>query len=1107
MTRVRRLLRLRFGLFVLGAVAFGGGAAAQGLPVFDGSEFDRLVMEAPARVVARNRARIKDSAAKPVIRYTPPTVARQAARGVGQVRVEVQTDGGTFIVACTGFLVAEMLLLTAHRCGPGVLDDPALTARKPTGIARIDFITGYHAPRESDQGNRFPVDITPVEMDAPAGYAVLRATTGAGTALPLSTETPTPTGTPLMILAHPFGESLFVWREGCALRSAGAPGGRLSLGCATLPGSAGAPVLDDKGQVLAMHLDTRGQGGRAVAMASLIEQSPLLRALAQGETCVGASAVRCGLAPAADAPDPVTPPPAPEAAGPDPTPDLKDADIVVQDADPTKAFPVGRADGRPAVYGVALPYLPPGTGIDLMTGPVGDLTGPEARLTAGATDYAVTVTRLGQRHAVLSLWRVADGSLAARRYIAPGTGAIALAPDGQRLALARYKGAENAWSIEMFKLPALDPLPALALTGAGPVSALAFSPDATQLAVAQAGKQPGVSVWQVETGARQWQMSDTDSVTLLRYSPDGRLLALAKPDSVALHDAGTGALLRGMAQVDGPAVAISGLAFTGDGRVLIAGAADVMGLRWAVETGTFAGRIGPAQGGRLLGIHATGNAAVFLSSVGGTVQLFGLDDGGLMRDVEGRSFSDAALTADGAHLIGYEAGAVSGLVFADPVTGAAPAILHPDGDFVSALAFSPDSSRLALGGSGRPGDSATQRLQIWSWQDGKVTFASDGDGPEGPVALAWRPDGAALAVQGDGMPLRQYDFSKGGDVREIGGASLAASLDFGETGDFLIRVPNGGPVALLDAQTGAQRRSWPGEVAALSPDGAVLAIGRNAPAPEVILADPVTGETQVTLEMPFSRIGMLAYRGEAAEIVGLVQEPDQPDTWMLALWNAEDGQLLRRFGALDHAPRAMRVSPDGRFVAVAEEGMAQILLWDIAVDRFLWRLETGGAEARALAFSPDGLRIAAGLAPAGVVLWDMIDGQVKARLAPFSQGTVAQVGATLFLSDPALLDRVAVRLPDGVLLPASKVLREGLPDFVPADLPLDKQVAGLLEQLRAGEDDARLLLIEGRALAFDLEFRREVQRQLKAAEFYSGPIDGDIGRGSRRALELFAAEE
>ncbi|SNS77871.1 trypsin-like peptidase domain-containing protein [Antarctobacter heliothermus] len=1111
MTWVRRLLGPRFGLGLLCVLALGGAASGQGLPVFDGSEFDRLVMEAPARVVARNRARIKDSVAKPIIRYTQATVARQAARGVGQLRLQITSDSGPFVVTCTGFLVAPTLILTAHRCGPGVLDDPALATRKPVSIARMDFIAGYDAPRETDQGTRLPVEVTPVEADAESGYAVLRLKGVVGTALPLSKDASPSTGTPLMILTHPFGESLFVVRDGCALRGSDEPGGRLSHGCATLPGSAGAPVLDMQGRVIAMHLEDRGQGGRGVLSAHLIAQSRLLWALSEGETCVGASAERCGLPPSAGDPKAALATPNPMAASPDPTadpdPDQRDTGSVEAKDDPTAAFPVGIGDAGPAIYGIALPYLPPGTGVELVTGPVGDLTGPKAVLIAGTTDYAATVTRLEGRHAALSLWRGTEGTLAARRYIGSGAEGIALSPDGRRLAVVRQNGAVGARLVEVFTLPTLGPLFSVALNEDGPASALAFSPDGTWLAVAQSGKVSAVSGLRGETGERQWRMATDEPVSALMYSSDGGTLAFAITGSVAVHVAETGAYLRGMEPAGDAPAAISGLAFTRDGSGLIAGAADTFGLHWQLDSGTLTGRIGPAMGGRLLGVSAAGDAAVFVSKSGGGVQVFDLDGGGLRRGLDAHEFTDVALTPDGIRLMGLVGGAAPGLILADPVNGVAHSVLKRDGEFVSALAFSPDSTRLALAGSGWSGGSAEQQLQIWSWQDGQVTFASDGYGPKGPVAMAWRSDGSALAVQGAGVALRLHDFAAEVMSRELGDASDAVSLAFGENGASLIRVSKEGLVALLDVRSGALRRSWPGDFAALSPNGTELAIGRNAPTPEIILVDPSTGTERLALEMPFARIGPLAYRGEDAEILGLVQPLDTPDIWILALWSAEDGRLLRRFGELDGAPRTMAVSPDGRFVAVAEDGAAHVLLWDIAVDRFLWRLETGAAEVRALAFAPDGLRIAAGLAPAGVVLWDMIDGQVKARLAPFAEGTLAQVGATLFLSDPALLDRVAVRLPDGMLMPALQILRDGLPDFVPTDLPLAEQVTDLLDRLRAGEADARLLLVEGRGLAFDLEFRREVQRQLKSAEFYSGAIDGDIGRGSLRALELFAAGE
>lgn len=1116
MAGVRHLFGARFGLGLLWVLALGGAASGQGVPVFDGPEFDRLVMEAPARVVARNRARIKEGPAKPIIRYTQATMVRQAARGVGQLRVQLTSESGSFVVACTGFLVAPALILTAHRCGPGLPDDPSLATRAPLGIARMDFITGYDAPRDEDQGTRIAVELAPVEADAASGYAVLRLKGGDGTALPLSTGAPPPAGTPLMILSHPFGESLYVLRDGCDLRSSDGAGGGLSHGCAALPGSAGAPVLDMQGRVIAMHLEERGQDGRAVSMASLIGKSKLLKGVSDGETCVGASAVRCGLAPVADVPLDAIPDPVPVSntdrapdSDPDPAPIpvQRNTDNAKVTDDPAAAFPVGITDAGPAIYGVGLPYLPPGTGVELVTGPVGNLAGSGALLAAGGRDYAATVARLGQGHAALSLWRTTDGTLAARRYIAPGAEAIALSPDGQHLALVARNGADGARSVEVFTLPALDPLISVTLDEDGPARALAFSPDGTWLALAQTGQVPGVSVLRGKTGERRWHMTTDAPVTALRYGPDGRMLAFALSGAATLHDAETGALLRGMEQVDGELAEISGLAFTREGGALIAGAANASGLRWQVETGALIGRIGPAEGGRLLGLTAAADAAVFMTSLGGEVLSFGVQGRDQLRHWDKHEFTDVALTSDGTRLIGVVGGAAPGLIFADPGGEAMQTVLKRDGDFVSALAFSPDSTRLAVGGSGPPADRAEQQLQIWSWQDGQVTFASEGYGPEGPLAMAWRADGAAVAAQGVGDALRLHDFAAGAMARQLGGASAAVSLDYAEEGASLIRVGTEGAVTLLDARSGAARRSWFGAFAALSPGGTELAIARNAPRPEIILVDPTSGAERLALEMPFSRIGPLAYRGEDAEIIGLVQSADRPGIWILALWSADDGQLLRQFGELSRAPRAMVVSPDGRFVAVAQEGVDHILLWDIAVDRFLWQLETGGAEVRALAFAPDGLRIAAGLAPAGVVLWDMIDGQVKARLAPFADGTTAQVGATLFLSDPALLDRVAVRLPDGVLVPASQVLRDGLPDFVPADLPLSEQVTGLLDRLRAGDADARLLLVEGRGLAFDLEFRREVQRQLKTAEFYFGAIDGDIGRGSLRALDLFVAGE
>ncbi|KHQ49908.1 trypsin-like peptidase domain-containing protein [Mameliella alba] len=1083
MSQLRRLWDA--GLVFAAALALGGAAVAQGLPLFDGADFDRLVMQVPER----DRDRIEATGAKPIIRYTAPTAIRRAGRAVGQVRVMVEAEGGPAVVACTGVLIAENLVLTAFRCMPGVLAEPDLAARGPKRITRVEFVSGFDAPRVEEQGQRVALDPEPLEAHADLGFVVLRADglLGAEDAV-LTLDPPVPSaGMPLAIVGHPFGTSKQVVREGCSLRGAVTDGGRLTHGCAALPGNAGAPVLDGAGRMIGLHLqeEPRTTGGRGVTIAAMLDASAFLRAVAAGEDCAGEAAPHCGRSTTAG-PRPVDPEtakpasvatPAPEPAAP------PDAEIVEPDEeaeDPVDVFPVGVGADGPAVYGVALPYLPPGTGIELLTGPLGDLDGSGGLLAAGQ-GIAATLTDIGRGQSALSLWRLDDGALQVRRFLPQGVRALALSGDGGKLALAREG------EVEVMDLPLTEVTGRIATEGADRFTHMALSTDGSRVATVQGD---AVSLWQASDGARLWATTAEDGpVGAVAFNAEGDILALAGAKGVSLHRVADGSVLKRF-PTETP---VDGLAFLPEGD-LASGHAEGRGYRWNVSTGQVMGRIGGEGRETLLGPVGLGGLAMQARD-GGTVRIYG-PDGSVRMVLSGRRFSRAVLEPGGARLFGHVAEPQAAAVLADLATGQVLREAPRQADAITTLAFSPDSTRLALGGS------AGVPLQVWAWEDGQVTYRVDE--AQGPAALAWQPHGAGLAVQGaEDQPLRLLDF--GEETRSALLPGDVRVLRFDPTGAYLARSDSRGQVTLLDAATGEVLRDIEGDDAAFARDGRILAVARNRPKPEIALIDPETGEHGQILQMPFSRVGPLGFRGASQEVVAVVQGRGVTARWMLALWNAEDGTLIRRFGQLDNPPHAMAVSPDGRFVAVAEEGSPEVLIWDMSVGRFLWRLQTGGAEVRALDFAPDGLRIAAALAPGGVVLWDMINGQVKGRLAVYTDGTAAQVGATLFLSSPAMLDRVAVRLPDGTFLPVRQVLLEGLPDFVPADLPLAEQVQVLLGRLREGDEDAHLLLVDGRALAFDLEFRKEMQRQLKAGEFYTGPIDGDIGRGSRRALQLFAA--
>ncbi|HUU61491.1 MAG TPA: kelch repeat-containing protein, partial [Acidimicrobiia bacterium] len=132
-----------------------------------------------------------------------------------------------------------------------------------------------------------------------------------------------------------------------------------------------------------------------------------------------------------------------------------------------------------------------------------------------------------------------------------------------------------------------------------------------------------------------------------------------------------------------------------------------------------------------------------------------------------------------------------------------------------------------------------------------------------------------------------------------------------------------------------------------------------------------------------------------------------------------------------HFPRgdrgAVAVSPDGRLVVVAGDSRPEIL--EPFTQRVLARLEAVPANAVAVAFSPDGTRIATGEADGTVRLWDPATGQEQLVLS----GHTAQVVDVSFSPDGSRLASVgldgtmrvwALNLDDLLTLARSRVSRQ-----------------------------------------------------------------------------------
>jgi WD40 repeat protein/serine/threonine protein kinase len=144
--------------------------------------------------------------------------------------------------------------------------------------------------------------------------------------------------------------------------------------------------------------------------------------------------------------------------------------------------------------------------------------------------------------------------------------ALAFSPDGQQLAVAGDAGDLAFWEVANIKERAALPVP----KQVGQVASLAWAPDGKTLA---AGVYAGVMLWDVaKREIRSGILDDFRPIQSLAWSPDGKTLATGHTAGlVKLWDPATSRLRRGFDQHNNN---VNSLVFTPDGRMLLTGSED-----------------------------------------------------------------------------------------------------------------------------------------------------------------------------------------------------------------------------------------------------------------------------------------------------------------------------------------------------------------------------------------------------------------------------------------------------------------------------------------------------------------------------------------------------
>jgi WD40 repeat protein len=279
------------------------------------------------------------------------------------------------------------------------------------------------------------------------------------------------------------------------------------------------------------------------------------------------------------------------------------------------------------------------------------------------------------------------------------------------------------------------------------------------------------------------------------------------------------------------------------------------------------------------------------------------------------------------------------------------------------LAFSPDSSTLAVGSEGSPG----HHVRLWDVTSGRPD-TSDLPGIDGTQVwtLAFSPDGDTLAG--------------GGPARERGGGGRAYVWDLSDGGRLEGHVDAPQPMIQL----------------AYTPDGSLL----TAVTGESEGADLMTWDARSlasVLSVPVDNVG--AYSSDISNDGRTIVTGGQagPRLWDIATGNPVGPALT----GLDGLADTVDMSSDGRTVLGAD-GSGNVLLWDVATGTILGDPLPGpgpGDKWLAAYFVPDGGRIVVVSETGSGWIWDVDPSDWKSRACQIAGRSLTRQEWQKFLPD------------------------------------------------------------------------------------------------------------
>jgi WD40 repeat protein len=349
--------------------------------------------------------------------------------------------------------------------------------------------------------------------------------------------------------------------------------------------------------------------------------------------------------------------------------------------------------------------------------------------------------------------------------------------------------------------------------------------------------------------------------------------------------------------------------------------------------------------------------------------------------------------------------------------------LHPNLGVVYAVAVSPDSRWLAVGG----GDwTKSGAVKIYDFAQRKQV-ALLGGYPSFVHSLSFTSDSKRIATGGGDKTVRIWQMPGGTDspaeIIEISTAerlfsgknSSGHSIAVSKDGSHILVGHHSSGVSLWHISGGDEIRQFTGPEQAIHsvmfwPDGQhVLAASEDA---TIRLWNLETGEEVRQFQGHTGRIDSLALSRDGSLLLSGSADYGMERDRSIRLWNAATGEEVRRFREVTRDTRELVFSADAAKAYGAGVQSSSIIEWDVASGQPVHRFREMPTNPLSLAVSPDGSLLAAGYAarepheaswhdPENCVvrLWDLTTRAVVREL----RGHSGPVGDVTFTPDGRFL--------------------------------------------------------------------------------------------------------